>query len=61
MAKIIPFCRPKPSERFKGRGLCDSGHHKWRIDKSSVFDVTEGRLLTTERCERCGATRTRAS
>lgn len=55
MAEIIPFRKPKLSEKYKGRNLCRSGFHKWKVDKDKVFDVKQGRLVTVYRCERCGA------
>lgn len=60
MADIIPFKRPKASERHRGKTLCRHGHHKWTVDKRSVFDVKLGRLVTRYRCERCGKTRVSA-
>lgn len=41
--------------------LCRRGFHKWRFDDRKQFDVKEGKLISIERCERCGATRTRIS
>ena len=60
MAEILPFKRPRASERHKGGTLCRTGHHKWKIEAETVFDVKQGRLVSRYRCERCGATRTRA-
>jgi hypothetical protein len=60
MAEILPFKRRKASERHRGDTLCRSGHHKWRLDKESVFDVKMGRLVNHYRCARCGKTRVRA-
>jgi len=57
MADILHFKRPKASERHKGKGLCREGFHKWEVDKQSVFDVKQGRLVTGYRCKRCGKTR----
>ena len=39
----------------KGKTLCRSGFHKWKLDKAKVFDVKLGKLVTSYRCERCGA------
>jgi len=61
MAEILPFKRRRASERHKGNTLCRNGHHKWKIETQSVFDVKAGRLVTRFRCERCGATRTKAT
>jgi hypothetical protein len=60
MAEILPFRRPTASERHKGRGLCRHGHHKWRLDGGTRFDVKQGRLVTCYRCARCGQTKTEA-
>lgn len=48
-------------KRAEGRVLCDSGFHKWKPLKQSRFDVKQGKLLTPERCERCGCERVRLS
>lgn len=60
MGEILAFRRPKTSERHRGNTLCRSGHHKWTLDKSSVFDVKLGRLVNRYRCSRCGKTRVRS-
>ncbi len=39
--------------------LCRSGFHKWRVETGGRFDVKQGKLLTVERCRRCGEQRTR--
>lgn len=57
MGDILPFRKPKASERHRGKTLCRNGHHKWQVDKEQVFDVKRGRLVTRYRCQRCGATR----
>ena len=57
MTQIIPFKRPKPSEKHKGKTLCKSGFHKWEILQEKQFDVRRGQLVTVHRCKRCGATR----
>jgi hypothetical protein len=59
MADILPFKRP--GGRLRGNSLCRSNHHKWEVLKDRRFDVKQGRLVTVERCSRCGATRTRAT
>jgi hypothetical protein len=46
-------------DKARGRTLCKSGFHKWVIDQRKQFDVHEGKLVTVERCERCGTSRTR--
>lgn len=57
MGDVIPFKRPTPSEKFKGRGLCRSGFHKWEVLSDARFDVKQGKLITAYRCGRCGATK----
>jgi len=59
MARILPFKRPKAGQRHKGKGLCREGHHKWQPAAETRFDVKRGRLVTVERCTRCGTTRNR--
>ena len=61
MAEILPFKRPKASEKHRGNTLCRNGHHKWQLDKGSVFDVKLGRLVNRYRCSRCGKTRVDAT
>jgi len=41
--------------------LCRSGHHKWSVDTTTQFDSKAGKLVTKERCLRCGKTRTRGT
>jgi len=60
MGEILPFRKPKASERHRGKTLCRNGHHKWVVDKTQVFDVKLGRLVTRYRCARCGQIKTRA-
>ena len=60
MAEILPFKRPRASDRHKGKTLCRNGHHQWKVETETVFDVKQGKLVSRYRCERCGATRTRA-
>ena len=60
MGEILAFRRPRASERHRGNTLCRSGHHKWTLDQSSVFDVKLGRLVNRYRCSRCGKTRVRS-
>jgi hypothetical protein len=59
MADILKFKRLTAAERHKGKGLCREGFHKWKVDKQSVFDVKQGRLVTRYRCLRCGKIRTK--
>ncbi|MEP1472820.1 MAG: hypothetical protein ABJK20_17340 [Halieaceae bacterium] len=58
MADVLPFRKPSLKEKHKGNTLCRHGHHKWRTDTSTRFDVKQGKLVTVLSCERCGAERT---
>lgn len=58
MGDVIPFKRTTPSEKFKNRGLCRSGFHKWEVMSERRFDVKQGKLVTAYRCARCGITKT---
>ena len=51
--------KKKSNERTKRRILCDNNHHKWVVVKSTEFDVKTGKLVTVEKCSRCGETRSR--
>lgn len=39
--------------------LCRAGFHQWQVDTNGRFDVKQGKLLTVERCRRCGEQRTK--
>jgi len=60
MGEILPFKPRKASERHCGNTLCRNGHHKWQIDKQSVFDVKLGKLVNRYRCLRCGKSKGKA-
>lgn len=60
VAEIIPFKKPKLSEKHKGKTLCKNGFHKWKISQSQQFDVKLGKLVTVYQCERCGAKKNEA-
>ncbi|MCB1798377.1 MAG: hypothetical protein KDI67_05780 [Gammaproteobacteria bacterium] len=60
MAEILPFKPRKASERHRGNTLCRSGHHKWVVDKESIFDVKLGKLVTRYRCTRCDRIKVRS-
>jgi hypothetical protein len=45
--------------RAKGITFCRSGFHRWETVVGQGFDVRQGKLLTTERCQRCNKERTR--
>lgn len=60
MADVIPFKKPRASDKHRGKTLCKSGFHKWEAVKGNPFDVKQGKMVTRYRCSRCGATRTEA-
>jgi hypothetical protein len=64
MADIVSFqkkAKAARQDKARGKTLCGRGFHKWAVDKTTRFDVKLGRLVTVERCERCGETRSRAT
>jgi hypothetical protein len=60
MGEVIRFKKPTAAEKAKGKTLCRRGFHKWVVVKERQFDVSQGRLVTTYECSRCGAMKTRA-
>lgn len=58
MSNVVPFKKPKLKDKYQGRTLCQSGFHKWQVEKARPFDVKQGKLLTLYRCVRCGSTKT---
>ncbi|MAM89742.1 MAG: hypothetical protein CME36_20780 [unclassified Hahellaceae] len=56
MGEVLQFKRRVGKQPSKG--LCQHGFHKWKIDKSSRFDSTQGKLRTILVCERCGKMKT---
>jgi hypothetical protein len=38
--------------------LCSAGFHKWQALTEQAFDVKQGKLVSTQRCTRCGEQRT---
>ena len=60
MGDVIPFRKPKASEKHRGKTLCRSGFHKWEVVTEKKFDVKQGKLVTAYRCKRCGATKNEA-
>lgn len=60
MGEIIPFKKPRPAARHRGKTLCKNGFHQWEILKDRRFDVRLGKLVTVSRCKRCGKVRTEA-
>ncbi len=55
MADILPFKKPKASDKHKGKSLCREGFHKWEVVTEKQFDVKQGKLVSLYRCTRCGA------
>ncbi|MEM7078771.1 MAG: hypothetical protein AAF513_09095 [Pseudomonadota bacterium] len=51
------FRRAQNKDRARGKTLCGRGFHKWVFDANKQFDVKLGKLVSIERCSRCGATR----
>ncbi len=60
MADILKFKRPSLKDKARGKTLCKSGFHKWKINTDKQFDVKQGKLITIYRCSRCGTCKTRA-
>jgi len=60
MADVLPFKKPKPKDKHKGKSLCKSGFHKWQAVTETPFDVKQGKLISQYRCSRCGATKNQA-
>lgn len=58
MSNVIQLKKVK-QKRAEGKNLCVSGFHKWEAVSGSRFDVHEGKLITPERCKRCGKERVR--
>lgn len=54
MGDVIAFKRPSAAQKHKGKTLCRSGFHKWKVVTEKKFDVKQGRLVTLSRCQRCG-------
>lgn len=61
MGRVIPFKRPRLSDKYQGRSLCREGFHRWLTDGTTRFDVKAGKLVTILRCSRCGVTQNRLS
>lgn len=51
---VIPFKRPSLKDKHKGKTLCRSGFHMWRVVTENKFDTKQGKLVTQYRCARCG-------
>ena len=60
MADILTFKKKSLKEKHKGKTLCRNGHHKWQVETERRFDVKQGKLVTSYRCQRCGQIRNKA-
>ncbi|MBM0104021.1 hypothetical protein JM946_04665 [Steroidobacter sp. S1-65] len=56
MSNVINLKKAK-QKRADGKTLCSSGFHKWELLSARRFDVKQGKLVSTERCKRCGEER----
>ena len=56
--KLNTVKRARLQDKARAATLCGSGFHKWTVVIDSRFDVRRGKLVTTERCERCQEERT---
>jgi len=60
MSNVINLKKAK-QRRADGKTLCSSGFHKWELLSGRRFDVKQGKLVSAERCIRCGEERTKLS
>ncbi len=58
MPNVVKFSIARRA-RADHKTLCRAGFHKWQVETAGRFDVKQGKLLTVERCRRCGEQRTR--
>ncbi len=58
MGDVVQFKKKSLKEKHKGKTLCKSGFHKWKIKTEKQFDVKSGKLVTVYRCARCGKEKT---
>ena len=56
--KLNTVRKSRLQDKAKAATLCGSSFHKWKGVIDTRFDVRQGKLITTERCERCHAERT---
>ena len=54
--KVVSIRKVK-QRRAEQKTLCTAGFHKWETSTTSKFDVKQGKLVTVERCARCGKER----
>ena len=55
------FRKLQRKQTAQGKTLCARGFHKWVDDDKKQFDVKRGRLISIQRCQRCGIARTKIS
>jgi hypothetical protein len=60
IANLHTVRQARQRTRASGITYCRSGFHQWQVVTEQRFDVREGKLLTIERCTRCGKTRNKA-
>ena len=60
MGDVVRFKLPSRKDIARGKTLCSRGFHKWKIDQRKQFDVKQGKLVTVEKCSRCGLSRSTA-
>ena len=60
MGDVIPFKKPKPGHKHRGRILCQRGLHRWKVVTERKFDVKQGKLVTELCCTRCGVSKLKA-
>ena len=60
MSNVVNLKKAK-RKRAEHQTFCDAGFHKWMTLTERRFDVKEGKLISAERCKRCGRERTRLS
>ncbi|OGI49453.1 MAG: hypothetical protein A3E57_08275 [Candidatus Muproteobacteria bacterium RIFCSPHIGHO2_12_FULL_60_33] len=58
MGEIVKFKKPSLRDKAEGKTLCKSGFHRWKVVTERKFDVSQGKLVTLRRCERCGKEKT---
>jgi len=53
----------RSSRKSKANGvtLCRRGFHKWADEPRKQFDVKQGKLVSMQRCTRCGSQKVRTS